>query len=193
MMASMMDLPHNGHLEQLIHIFAYLKQRYKCEMVFNPTLPDFDEALFKEENQTYTPYTGAKESVPSNAPNERSMGFKISTNVGLDHAGDNVTRQSRTGYIIFLNSSPIYWDSKKQGGIESSSFESEFITMKECCEYIHGLRYKLRMMGIPIDGTAFILGDNKSVLTKSSMPTSVLRKKSNSIAFHLVREGSVAD
>ena len=34
--------------------------------------------------------------------------------------------------------------------VESSSFGSEFVAMKQCCEYIHGLRYKLRMMGIPV-------------------------------------------
>ena len=36
-------------------------------------------------------------------------------------------------------------------------------------------------------------GDNKSVLVNSSKPTSVLKKKSNSIAYHLVREGSAAN
>ena len=45
-------------------------------------------------------------------------------------------------------------------------------------------------MRIYIDGPAYILGDNKSVLINSSVPTSVLRKTSNSIAFHFVREGS---
>ena len=65
--------------------------------------------------------------------------------------------------------------------------------MKQCCEYIRGLRYKLRVMGIHIDGPAYILGDNKSVLVNSSVPTSVLKKKSNSIAFHFVREGSASD
>ena len=64
--------------------------------------------------------------------------------------------------------------------------------MKECCEYIRGLRYKLRMMGIAIDGAAYVFGDNKLVLVNYSKPTSVLKKKSNSIAYHLVREGSAA-
>ena len=49
------------------------------------------------------------------------------------------------------------------------------------------------MMGIYINGPAYIFGDNKSVLVNSSVPTSVLKKKSNSIAFHFVREGSVND
>ena len=49
------------------------------------------------------------------------------------------------------------------------------------------------MMGIPVEGPAFIFGDNKSVLANSSLPNSVLQKKSNSIAYHFVREGSAKD
>ena len=65
--------------------------------------------------------------------------------------------------------------------------------MQQCCKCIRSLRYKLRMTGIHIDGPAYILRDNKSVLVNSSVPTSVLRKKSNSIAFHFVREGSTTN
>ena len=65
--------------------------------------------------------------------------------------------------------------------------------MKHCCEYIRGLRYKLREMGIPVEFHAYIYGDNKSVLANSTVPDSVLRKKANSIAYHFVREGSAMD
>ena len=65
--------------------------------------------------------------------------------------------------------------------------------MKNCCEYLRGLRYKLRMMGIPCDFPSFVFGDNKSVLTNSSNPFSMLKKKSSSIAYHFVREGVAKD
>ena len=73
--------------------------------------------------------------------------------------------------------------------IESSSFGSEFIAMKQCCEYLRGLRYKLRMMGIPVNGPSRIFGDNQSVLSNTTIPDSTLKKKSQSIAYHFVREG----
>jgi len=60
--------------------------------------------------------------------------------------------------------------------------------MKTCCEYVPGLRYKLRMMGIPINLPTYVFGDNKSVLTNSRLPHSNLKKKSCSIAYHFVRE-----
>ena len=109
--------------------------------------------------------------------------------VDADHAGDRVTRRSRTGFVVFLNMAPIYWHSKKQTSIETSSFGAEFIAMKQCCEYVRRLRYKLRMMGIPVEQSTYIFGDSKSVLHNISSPHSVLKKKSSSILYHFIREG----
>ena len=47
-----------------------------------------------------------------------------------DHAGDLVSRLSRTSFIVFLESTPIFVYSKKQGSFETSSFGSEFVAMK---------------------------------------------------------------
>ena len=99
-----------------------------------------------------------------------------------------MTRRSRTGFICFINGSPIIWYSKKQGGIEGATFGSEFMAMKTAVELNCGLRYKLQMMGIPIDGPSYLYGDNMSVLHNTQKPESTLKKKSNSIAYHLVRE-----
>ena len=48
----------------------------------------------------------------------------------------------------------------------------------------------MRMMGIPVTNLTFIAGDNQSVLWYTSTPDSMLKKKSNSIAYHFVREGA---
>ena len=61
--------------------------------------------------------------------------------------------------------------------------------MKTAMEYIRGLRYKLRMMGIPLTGPAYVYGDNMSVIHNTTSPESTLKKKHKSIAYHFVREG----
>ena len=43
-------------------------------------------------------------------------------------------------------------------------------------------------MGVPIDGPTYVYGDNMSVINNTSKPESVLKKKSNSTCYHLVRE-----
>ena len=53
------------------------------------------------------------------------------------------------------------------------------MAMKVATEYVRGLRYKLQMMGIPIRGPCYVFGDNKSVISNSSIPDSVLKKKSD--------------
>jgi hypothetical protein len=56
-----------------------------------------------------------------------------------------------------------------------------------------GLRFKLRMTGITVDEPAYVVGDNQSVLANTSAPALTLKKKSNAIAYHFVREGCAKD
>ncbi len=51
-----------------------------------------------------------------------------------------------------------------------------------------GLRYKLRMMGVAIDGATHVYEDNMSVIKNTSLPESTLNKKSNAVCYHAVRE-----
>lgn len=44
------------------------------------------------------------------------------------------------------------------------------------------------MMGVPVNGPTYVFGDNMSVVTNSSKPESTLKKKSNSVCYHAVRE-----
>ena len=192
-LASMMALPREGHLKALLQIFAFLKNKHNSLMVFDPTVPDIDESQFTLEDWAASEYGEQKEDLPPNMPTPRGIGFTMRAFVDSDHAGDSITRRSRTGFIVTLNSSPIYWFSKKQTSVETSSFGSEFIAMKQCCEYVRGLRYKLRMLGIPVELPTYVFGDNQSVLTNSSKPHSKLKKKSSSIAYHFVREGVAKD
>ncbi len=65
--------------------------------------------------------------------------------------------------------------------------------MKTGIEILEGLRYKLRMMGVPLDGHTHVKGDKQSVIHNSSNPKSQLKKKSNSVAYHYCRERCAAD
>jgi hypothetical protein len=107
--------------------------------------------------------------------------------VDADHVGDKLTRKSQSSIVIFLNLAPILWYSKKQNTVETSTFSSELVTLKIATEILRGLRYKLQMMGIPIAGPSYVYCDNNSVVINSTALASTLKKKSNSIAYHVVR------
>jgi len=178
-------------------IFTYLKKHHNTEMVFDPTELDINKELFGRQDWSHSVYASGdaklKEAKPVGRPETRGEGFTMRLYVDSDHAGDSTTRRSRTGFLVYLQNALIYWSSKKQTSVETSSFGSEFMAMKTATEYVRGLRYKLRMMGIPVKGPTLIFGDNQSVLVNSSVPDSVLKKKNNSIAYHHVREGCARD
>ena len=66
-------------------------------------------------------------------------GFTMCVCVDADNSGDLETSCSKTGFVVFLNRAPIYWFSKKQGSLETSTFGSELCAMKVAKEKICGL------------------------------------------------------
>lgn len=57
---------------------------------------------------------------------------------------------------------------------------------------IEGIHYKLRMMGIPLNGPTSVFCDNQSVVKNTTAPASMLKKGHNAIAFHRAREAQAA-
>ena len=150
MMSSHLVMPRKGHLDQVLHIFAYLHKYHNTELVYDPSDPVVEHDVFEQRDWTSSEFGAVqgKEVIPPNMPEPRGEGFTMHAKVDADHASDTITRCSRTGFLLYLNCALIYWWSKKHNSVESSSFGSEFIAMEQCCEYVHGLRYKLRMIGI---------------------------------------------
>ena len=80
------------------------------------------------------------------------------------------------------------WHSKRQNSVEVYTFGSEFIALKNAIELVMGLRFKLRIFGIPIKGPTNIFCDNEAVYKNVSQPESTLSKKQHRNAYHFCRE-----
>ena len=65
---------------------------------------------------------------------------------------------------------PLITYSKRKNTLEASTFGVEFVATKVLVEILSGLRYKLRMFGIPLDGPCNFLCDNEAV-TKCTIHT----------------------
>lgn len=192
LLSSYQAAPRQGHLEQIYHIFSYLKHKPKITIYFNPEMPHIDPDWFANGDSVDTfreQYRDAEEEIPPKHMLPEALGIPVTITAYVDasHAANKVTRRSHTGFIIFINRSPITWFSKRQNTVEASTFSSEFIAAKCCVEHITALRFKLRMFGVPIDGPANVFCDNESVVKNSSMLASTLNKKHSSIAYHSVR------
>ena len=70
MMSSHLALPRVGHLQELYHIFAYLKAHANSEMVFDPTPIVVDMTSFPKEDWSFSPYDEEKlaEELPAHMP-----------------------------------------------------------------------------------------------------------------------------
>jgi hypothetical protein len=183
--------PRTGHLLQAIHTFKFLDIHKDNELAFRPDIPNLDidhDKVNEQIKYMKKAYPDAVEDLPPNAPLPRGKPLSMFVFVDSDHAGDKVTRRSQTGILLYLNSAPIVWYSKRQATVESSTFGSEFVALRVASELIISMRYKLRMMGVPIEGPAHVFCDNEAVYKNSSIAHSTLKKKHNSICFHRVRE-----
>jgi hypothetical protein len=92
---------------------------------------------------------------------------------------------------MFVQRAPVTWYSKRQNTVETSTFGSELIAMKTAVEQFEAFRYKLHMVGVPIEGPANVFCDNESAFNKVPFPESVLQKRHNSITYHKTREAQV--
>lgn len=184
--------PREGHLEALYMIIHYLKRHPKKRLVFDPTEPDVDDR-YTNKNADWTEfYPDAKEEDPPHMP--EPLGVAVSTHcfVDADHAGNKVTRRSHTGILLFVNGALISWFSKKQNTVESATFGSELVALRIARDQIVALRIKLKMFGVPLKGPTNVYCDNRGVVQNTSIPTSTLNKKHNSINYHIVREAAAA-
>ena len=62
------------------------------------------------------------------------------------------------------------------------------MAMKIFMETLQGIRYKLRMMGVPISGPSYIYGGKISGIHNTHCHDSTLKKKIKSIFYHDVCE-----
>ena len=107
--------------------------------------------------------------------------------VDTNHAGKLGKRRPHSGILVYVNSSLINFYIKRQNTVESSSFGSEFLALIISTDMVESLRYKLRTFGVNLEGPAEVYCDNKSGVTKSSVPESVLNKINNTVCYHRVR------
>jgi Leucine Rich repeat len=137
-------------------------------------------------------YPDAEEEIPNNLTMSKGPKVRMTVNVDADHAHDLVTRRSITGILMMLNNTPIRWVSRCWKTVQTSTYGSELVASRITTELILEVRLMLRSLGVDLDGPTLMLGDNMSVVLNTSVPSSVLKKKNNAIAYHCVQEAIAA-
>ena len=173
-------------MKQAERMLGYVKAFNKGKILFDTSFPKQSDLAFVKQNWEEL-YPGIEEELPPHMLEKKGKPVRITVYVDADHVHDVITRRSVSGMILFLNNTPIRWVSKRQKTVETSTYGSELVAARLSVELIMDVRYQLRMLGVPLDGPATLLGDNMSVVLNTTVPSSMLKKKHNTIAYHYVR------
>ena len=124
MLYSHLELPREGHLEVVFHVFSCLWAKHNSRLALDPTYQDIDHDIFKKHKWVDF-YGNVKEAILTDMTDPRRKSVDLRMHVDRNHAGDKATRRSRTGLLIFINTALIQWMIKKQPTIETSVFGAE--------------------------------------------------------------------
>jgi Reverse transcriptase (RNA-dependent DNA polymerase) len=192
-MSSYRAAPRVGHLECLKRMYGYIKRNPDGAIRFRVKIPDHEsQAIPVKYDWSQTVYGDVTEELPPDMPIPKGKVVRITTYKDANLMHDLITGRSMSGVLHFINQTPVQWFSKKQNVVETATYGSEFMVARQATEQVIDLRYTLRMMGIPIDGPAWVFGDNQSVIISSTTPQSCLNKRHNALSYHRVRESIAA-
>ena len=101
---------------------------------------------------------------------------------------DLATGKAVTAVLHFLNQTPIDAYTKRQSTVETATYGSEFVAARTAVDQIIDIRTTLRYLGVPIRDKSYMFGDNRSVVTSSTIPNSTISKRHHLASYHRVRE-----
>ena len=100
---------------------------------------------------------------------------------------DPDTYRSVTGYVTFLNGTPISWRSIKQRVVALSSTEAEYISAAACAREIHWVRNFLLTLHMPLTQPTVLYCDNRGCIDLSINPVNHERNKHINIKYHYIK------
>src|SRR6266536_1835043 len=107
-----------------------------------------------------------------------------------DYTGKTLTEngKSTSKYVIFLAGEPIYWSSKRQSYVTTSSTESEYVGQANTIKHIVALYQFFTELRLPLTLPITLHADNQSAISLSQNPKFHARTRHIDTAYHYQRE-----
>ena len=179
--------PRKGHLHHVKRIYSFLRNFKKGSIKFDTAVPDYSE-FEADRPQWGHRYHGATEDIPDDAPEPKGKPVRSTTYVDENLLHDFVTGRSCTGILHLLNKTVLDYFCKRQNTVATATYGSELVAAQIGVDQIIDIRYTLRMLGVPLDGPAWMFGDNLAVVNSSTVPSGKLAKRADILNWHRVRE-----
>lgn len=122
------------------------------------------------------------------APPANEATWSISAFSDSDYAGDETTRKSTTGYIIFLGDSVITWGSRKQNVVALSTTEAEYIAGCTCVQELVWVKRLIRELLCVRKIECILYIDNQSAIQLIKKPVFHRKTKHIEVRFHYIRD-----
>ena len=184
--------PRKGHLDRDKRIVGYLLFLPDGAIRFRIGEPDFSSLKDQEYDWTRSVYSGACEQIPHDIPKPLGKHVQTTHYVDANLHHDLATGKAVTTALHFLNQTPIDAYTKRQSTVETATYGSEFVAARTAVDQIIDIRTTLRYLGVPIRDKSYMFGDNKSVVTSSTIPNSTISKRHHLASYHRVREAIAA-
>ena len=181
-----------GHLDRAKRIVGYLLFLPDGAIRFRTGEPDFSSLRDQEYDWTRTVYSGACEQIPHDIPKPLGKHVQTTHYVDANLHHDLATGKAVTAVLHFLNQTPIDAYTKRQSTVETATYGSEFVAARTAVDQIIDIRTTLRYLGVPIRDMSYMFGDNRSVVTSSTIPNSTISKRHHLASYHRVREAIAA-
>ena len=112
-------------------------------------------------------------------PERNQDNISLKLVVDAEFAGNKDTRKSIMGRVIYLNKTPIGWNSKGQGSVTLSSTEAEYVLMSEGMKDLRFIEMCLTYIKIKVDLPMVVLMDNIGAIEMLDSKTGQCKTKTH--------------
>jgi hypothetical protein len=131
-----------------------------------------------------TPHMGLEFNSSGRKPGDL---WELTMYVDADYANDRITRRSKTGWLIFLDSNLVAYGSRLQTSTARSSTEAEYIAMLMAVKELLWVRNIMTSIGFKIKSLIQVREDNQPAIELAENAMASKRTRGMDIKHHWIR------
>ena len=165
-----------------------MRKHQKGRIRFHTGIPNNEQFFdMPEHDWMYSVYGNKPKDLCPDLPEPKGLPVCITAFEDSALVACHVTGRASTGIIVLVNQTPVDWYAKLQKPVETATYGTEFMSARTCTDKIVDVKLTLQSIGVPVESPAWMIGDNQSVITSSTIPHSMLGKRHNALSYHRVR------